>query len=67
LTFTLFTVAEGLFLNLEYPDAGEEVFLTNHHPGIQQSPSLLKNTVFDAVSTSHSFDFFFGAPHWLAW
>jgi hypothetical protein len=59
LTFTLFTVAEGLSLNLECPDAGEEVFLANHHPGIQQSPSLLKNKVFDAVSTSHLFKFIF--------
>ena len=59
LTFTLFTVAEGLSLNLECPDAAEEVFLTNHHPVIQQSTNSPKNKVFDAVSSSHSCDFIF--------
>jgi hypothetical protein len=55
LTFTLFTVAEGLNLNLECPNAGGEVFLTNHQPGVQQSTSSPINKMFDAVSTSQSF------------
>jgi hypothetical protein len=65
LTFTLFTVAEGLSLNLEYPDAAEEVFSQTitqsfNNPQVHlKIKCLMQSQALDRVIL------FFRAPHWL--